>query len=72
MAAFALAHSPVHVLAVRTASWIGRGMRGPVRDALLAEAVPPEAYATERRRRGELPNPGGLGDWEEGRRREYD
>jgi MFS family permease len=43
MAAFALVHSPIGVFAVRTASWIGRGMRGPVRDAMLAEAVPPEA-----------------------------
>jgi MFS family permease len=44
MAAFALAQSPLHVLGVRTASWVGRGMRGPPRDAMLAEAVPPDAY----------------------------
>lgn len=30
------------VLAIRTISWMGRGMRGPVRDALLAESVSPE------------------------------
>ena len=44
MAAFALVRSPIEALAVRGASWVGRGMRGPVRDAILAEAVPPEAY----------------------------
>ena len=30
------------VLIIRVISWMGRGMRGPVRDALLAESVPPE------------------------------
>src|SRR6266571_28526 len=32
-AAFALAASPLHVVVVRAATWLGRGMRGPVRDA---------------------------------------
>ena len=43
MAAFALTWTPFQVLVVRALSWMGRGMRGPVRDAMLAEAVPPEA-----------------------------
>lgn len=41
MAAFALTWNPFQVLSVRALSWLGRGMRGPVRDAMLAEAVPP-------------------------------
>lgn len=32
-----------HVLLARTAGWFGRGIRGPVRDAMLAEAVPTDA-----------------------------
>jgi sugar phosphate permease len=44
MAAFALARSPFGVFADRAISWTGRGMRGPVRDAMLAKAVPPWAY----------------------------
>jgi len=43
MSAFAVVSSPVQVLLVRAVSWIGRGMRGPVRDAMLTEAVPPES-----------------------------
>ena len=43
MGAFALAKSPAHVLAIRSASWVGRGMRGPVRDAMLTDAVNEEA-----------------------------
>lgn len=39
MAAFALTWTPFQVLFVRACSWLGRGMRGPVRDAMLAEAV---------------------------------
>jgi MFS family permease len=39
MAAFALTWTPFQVLFVRALSWLGRGMRGPVRDAMLAEAV---------------------------------
>ena len=30
------------VLVVRVVAWLGRGMRGPVRDALLADSVPPQ------------------------------
>jgi MFS family permease len=45
MSAFALASSSVQVLAIRAVSWMGRGMRGPVRDAMLAEAVPAESAA---------------------------
>lgn len=30
------------VLTIRVIAWVGRGMRGPVRDALLAESVAPE------------------------------
>ena len=32
------------LLVIRVAGWIGRGARGPVRDALLSESVPPEAH----------------------------
>lgn len=32
------------VLASRSAAWFGRGIRGPARDALLAESVQPRAY----------------------------
>jgi MFS family permease len=32
------------LLAIRTVAWMGRGARGPVRDALLSESVPPEAH----------------------------
>jgi MFS family permease len=40
---FALATSWPHVLVTRAVGWFGRGARGPVRDSLLAESVPPEA-----------------------------
>ncbi len=40
---FALATSWPHVLLARAAGWFGRGIRGPVRDAMLAEASPAEA-----------------------------
>ncbi len=40
---FALATTWPHVLAARAAGWLGRGIRGPVRDAMLAESVAPEA-----------------------------
>lgn len=43
MATFALAMRPLHVLLIRSVSWIGRGMRGPARDAMLTEAVPASA-----------------------------
>jgi MFS family permease len=42
MAGFALTRTPAQVLAVRALTWIGRGTRGPVRDAMLAEAVTPQ------------------------------
>ena len=32
------------MLIIRAIAWIGRGARGPVRDALLSESVPPEAH----------------------------
>jgi MFS family permease len=32
------------MLVIRAIAWIGRGARGPVRDALLSESVPPEAH----------------------------
>ncbi|HZU06532.1 MAG TPA: MFS transporter [Chloroflexota bacterium] len=40
---FAVATSWLQVLAGRLIGWLGRGVRGPLRDALLAEAVPPAA-----------------------------
>ena len=40
---FALATSWPQVLLIRTAGWFGRGIRGPVRDAMLSESVPAEA-----------------------------
>lgn len=40
---FALATSWPFVLVVRAVGWVGRGVRGPLRDAILAEAVPPGA-----------------------------
>lgn len=40
---FALATNWWHVLFIRSAGWFGRGIRGPVRDAMLSEAVSPEA-----------------------------
>jgi MFS family permease len=39
---FALATTWPQLLLMRAASWFGRGMRGPVRDAMLAESVPAE------------------------------
>jgi len=40
---FALATAWPHVLLARAAGWFGRGIRGPVRDAMLSESVTPEA-----------------------------
>lgn len=40
---FALAHVWSLVLAGRVVGWFGRGARGPLRDAMLAESVPAEA-----------------------------
>jgi MFS family permease len=38
----AIAGAPVHVLAIRLADRIGKGIRTAARDALIADAVPPE------------------------------
>jgi MFS family permease len=43
-ASFALATSAWHVLAARSLAWLGRGVRTPVRKALLAAAVTRETY----------------------------
>jgi MFS family permease len=43
-AAFALATSAWHVLVARSAAWLGRGIRTPIRKALLAGAVTKETY----------------------------
>lgn len=42
-ASFGLATSWTHVLAGRVVGWFGRGIRTPVRDALLADSIPSEA-----------------------------
>jgi MFS family permease len=42
--ALAFAASAMHVLLARVAAWLGRGVRTPGRKALLAAAVPAEAY----------------------------
>lgn len=39
---FAIAHGWALVLAARVVGWFGRGVRGPLRNALLAESVPAE------------------------------
>ena len=44
-AAFALATNAWHILLARSGAWLGRGVRTPVKKALLAAAVPREAYA---------------------------
>lgn len=41
---FAFAASALPFVLLRTLAWIGRGFRGPLRDALLAEAVDPSVY----------------------------
>lgn len=43
-ASFALATQAYHVLAGRSAAWLGRGVRSPARKALLAADTPPAAY----------------------------
>lgn len=43
-AAFGLATSAWHVLVARACAWLGRGVRTPVRKALLAGAVTKETY----------------------------
>lgn len=42
--AFAFAANAWHVLLARCAAWLGRGVRTPVRKALLAAAVTPDTY----------------------------
>jgi MFS family permease len=42
--AFALATNAWHVLFARAGAWLGRGVRTPVRKALLAASVPRSAY----------------------------
>ena len=43
-AAFGLATAAWHVLIARACAWLGRGVRTPVRKALLAAAVTPQTY----------------------------
>jgi MFS family permease len=43
-AAFGLATSAWHVLAARSLAWLGRGIRTPVRKALLASSVTKQTY----------------------------
>src|SRR5712692_4865226 len=43
-ASFAFATHAFHVLAGRSAAWLGRGVRSPARKALLAADTPPGAY----------------------------
>lgn len=43
-AGFGLASAAWHVLAARASAWLGRGVRTPVRKAMLAAAVTPETY----------------------------
>jgi MFS family permease len=43
-ASFGIATSAWHVLLARAAAWLGRGVRTPVRKALLAGSVTPETY----------------------------
>jgi MFS family permease len=43
-ASFGLATAAWHVLLARAAAWFGRGVRTPVRKALLAAAVTPQTY----------------------------
>ncbi|HXE89344.1 MAG TPA: MFS transporter [Terriglobales bacterium] len=42
--AFAFATSWTSILALRALAWMGRGSRGPVRDAMLADSVTPATY----------------------------
>jgi len=43
MALFALAIGWPLILLGKSIAWIGKGLRGPLRDAILADSVPPEA-----------------------------
>ncbi len=42
--AMAFAHGLAMLVSLRSAAWIGRGFRGPLRDHLLADAVEPSHY----------------------------
>jgi MFS family permease len=44
MGTFAFVTAWWQMVVIRTVAWIGRGARGPVRDALLSESVPPQAH----------------------------
>jgi MFS family permease len=44
LALFAAATSWPLILAGRAAAWFGKGIRGPLRDAMLADSTPPEAH----------------------------
>jgi MFS family permease len=44
MGTFAFVTAWWQLLAIRTVAWIGRGARGPVKNALLSESVPPAAH----------------------------
>ena len=44
MGSFAFVTAWWQLLAIRMLAWMGRGARGPVRDALLSESVPAEAH----------------------------
>jgi MFS family permease len=44
MGTFAFVTAWWQMLVIRAIAWIGRGARGPIRDALLSESVPPEAH----------------------------
>lgn len=41
---YALAQVWQHILFAKTLGWMGRGTRGPLRDAMLAESVTPPSY----------------------------
>jgi MFS family permease len=43
-ASFGLAQRWIHILIGRTLGWFGRGIRNPIRDAILTESTVPEAY----------------------------
>jgi MFS family permease len=43
-ASFGLARTWGHILIGRTLGWFGRGIRNPIRDAILTESTVPEAY----------------------------
>lgn len=44
MGTFAFVTAWWQILVIRAVAWIGRGARGPVKNALLSESVPPQAH----------------------------